>query len=263
MNQVEFVTKSYTVRSGKLGGRLRVIFLADLHGKEHGEGNRHLIAEITRLHPDLILSGGDLVTGREDFPVEPVLDTIGRVREIAPVYAVNGNHETKLRHFKDVYRHYVRELKKRGIILVNNHSEMFRRGDDSLLITGCELPLRKYRKLRKQYLSDGEMNRAVGEPRGTDAFHILLAHNPEFGDAYFRWGADLTLSGHFHGGVMRLSENKVAVSPYGIPLPKYGYGRYDQDEKCMIVAGGLGDHTRLVRIHNPMELVCIDLMPLH
>ena len=69
MNQVEFVTKSYTVRSGKMGGRLRVIFLADLHGKEHGEGNRHLIAEITRLHPDLILSGGDLVTGREDFPV--------------------------------------------------------------------------------------------------------------------------------------------------------------------------------------------------
>ena len=62
---------------------------------------------------------------------------------------------------------------------------------------------------------------------------------------------------------MRLSENKVAVSPYGIPLPKYGYGRYDQDEKCMIVTGGLGDHTRLMRIHNPMELVCIDLMPLH
>ena len=88
--------------------------------------------------------------------------------------------------------------------------------------------------------------------------NILLAHNPKYADSYFEWGADVILSGHVHGGVMRLGE-KAVISPDIQLFPKYGYGKINRGNQTMIVSSGIGEHTIPFRIFNPRELVVIDL----
>ena len=92
----------------------------------------------------------------------------------------------------------------------------------------------------------------------TDVYHILLAHNPEFAETYFDYGADLTLSGHVHGGIFRIGKHGL-LSPYVSFFPRYCYGQYTREEKHMIVSGGLEDH-HIHRIWNPYEIVCIDIV---
>ena len=105
-----------------------------------------------------------------------------------------------------------------------------------------------------------EMEELMGKP-DPEAINILLAHNPKYGRTYFRWGADLILSGHYHGGVLRFSRHVGAISSQFIPFPKYCCGDFYKNGKCMIVSAGLGEHTVPLRIHNPRELIFIEMKP--
>ncbi len=125
---------------------------------------------------------------------------------------------------------------------------------------GLEIPVDLYKKFRVQHFSLQEMQTMLGERPGGDTFSFLLAHNPQFMPTYLAWGADLVVCGHFHGGIMRLTDHQVLVSPYGFPLPRFGYGRYCDGRHTGIVTSGLGDHALDIRIHNPMELVIIDVV---
>ncbi len=259
MEKEDFIIKRYEIRHASHAARkIRILHIADLHGENHGEKNAVLIQKAAGLHPDLILCAGDMIVGRPGTNFDDVLYVYEKLMEIAPVYAANGNHESKIRRYRYTYRRYVSELRKRGVILVNNRTESLVQKDREILITGIEIPLSKYKKMRIPSLTDGEVERMIGICPKKNAYHILLAHNPQFADAYFRWGADLIVSGHFHGGMVRMKD-RAAMSPYGFPLPKYGYGRYERGSQNLIVSAGLGDHAIPVRVNNPMELVCIDV----
>ena len=89
----------------------------------------------------------------------------------------------------------------------------------------------------------------------------MLAHNPAYFEAYASWGADLTLSGHVHGGIMRLPWLGGVLSTSLTLFPKYDGGEFRLGEKRMIVSRGLGSHTIPIRIFNPAELVAVELAP--
>ena len=286
-----FENVHYTLKLGSLVSSLRVILISDLHMAEHGPGNRNLLEACRRERPDIILMAGDLITCPKMIPPgypEAISDVIGfaaKLADIAPVYAVNGNHETKLRQMTGVYRIYAQGLKNAGIYLLNNRSRRTVICGNTLILTGLELGRKSYHKFRRPSFSVDRIRRAVGDggaaaPGGhsisgsSDAFdeccisgsssapcRILLAHNPVFAPFYMKWGADLTVCGHFHGGVMRLRGKQPLLSPYGFLLPKFGYGHFEKDGKHVIVSSGLGEHAIPFRIHNPMELVTIDLIP--
>ena len=92
-------------------------------------------------------------------------------------------------------------------------------------------------------------------------YGILLAHNPAYFEAYASWGADLTLSGHVHGGIMRLPWLGGVLSTSLTLFPKYDGGEFCRGERRMIVSRGLGSHTVPIRIFNPAELVVVELVP--
>ena len=76
---------------------------------------------------------------------------------------------------------------------------------------------------------------------------------------YRSWGADLTVSGHLHGGYVRLPGIGGIVSPQMRPFPKYDRGLYEEYGQYLAVSAGLGDHHMPVRIGNPRELVVLHI----
>ena len=98
----------------------------------------------------------------------------------------------------------------------------------------------------------------IGKIKNHKAFNILLAHNPDYFDNYVSYGADLTLSGHVHGGLYRVF-GKGLFSPRIAFFPKYDGGMFTKDKKAMIVSRGLGNHSFPHRFLNPGELILIHL----
>ena len=79
---------------------------------------------------------------------------------------------------------------------------------------------------------------------------MLLAHNPLFAEAYSQWGADMTFSGHVHGGAVRIF-GKGVLSPERKFFPKYTKGVYTVGNMKLLVTSGIGK----LRLFNPAEMV--------
>ena len=106
------------------------------------------------------------------------------------------------------------------------------------------------KEMRETYLP-----RVLGQPDPKE-FTILLAHNPDYFPEYAAWGADLVLSGHVHGGVVRIPFwGKGVVSPAVKFFPKYDGGLFEEGKSHMILSRGLGAHTIPFRLFNPGDLI--------
>ena len=254
------VVTEYRICSGKISSPCQLVLIGDLHNTEHGQENTEIVDICRDIAPDMILGIGDMVIGgtRE---IGLAVRLMEKLREAAPVYIVNGNHETNLRTCPGRYRCLMRRYREAGVNVMNNRAARTAIRRNHFFVAGLELPRSKYKKLRRPVLPMKELRSYLPFCPAEDAFSILLAHNPEFIPQYFRWGADLSLSGHNHGGVLRLPGGRALVSAYGFPLPPYGCGIYREDERTAVVTAGLGDHALPVRICNPMEVVVIRLFP--
>ena len=120
------------------------------------------------------------------------------------------------------------------------------------------MSLEYYKRFDRHQLPIEEIQSSLGDIEDVNVINILLAHHPRYADTYFSWGADLILSGHVHGGVMRLGK-KAVISPDIQLFPKYGYGKIRRVDQTMIVSGGIGEHTIPFRFFNPRELVLIEI----
>ena len=130
-----------------------------------------------------------------------------------------------------------------------------------LRLYGMELPFGCYKKGWKVCpLTTGEMEERIGSAE-TDAYCILMAHHPLYAETYWKWGADLVLSGHLHGGIARLPLLGGVISPQFRLFPRYSGDCYEKDGKYIVVSKGLGTHTINFRFWNPAELVVLDIIP--
>ena len=260
MRYDHFEITGYTVFSDSVSEEHTILLLGDLHEAVYGPDNSILTDACRKICPDLILCSGDMITAGDSLRTDISLNLYKKLAETAPVFASFGNHETKLRHTPQILRDYLSALRKIGVQMLRNKSASLTIGADRFRITGLELRPVKYKKLRVPKLSASELEEQIGKCRG-DAFEILLAHNPVFAAQYMDWGADLIVSGHYHGGLMRFGKHGSLVSPYFRPFPPYGYGMYERSGSVMIVTSGLGEHTVPLRINNPTEIVTISLKP--
>ncbi len=257
-----FVTVSYSQKARGIKKRIRIVLLSDLHNKQYGKDNEKLLAAIDSAAPDLIVSAGDMMTSVKGKSTEPASRLIGQLAKKYPFYYGNGNHEGRIYHDRKAYgdmgKQYRRALEKSRVCLLEN--AVVQLPNYGICIVGLDLHREHYQKFREGMLPLSELKGLVGECRG-DCYTILIAHNPAFFDTYAAWGADLTVSGHVHGGVMRLPKLGGVLSTSLRLFPKYDGGKFEKDGKVMIVSRGLGSHTVPVRIWNPAELVVIDLEP--
>lgn len=258
-----FKITHYHITSDKLSGMNRertILFLTDLHNYRYGKDNEKLLAAVKKQHPDIILIGGDMLIGMKDSSVKVAEDFIGELAKICPVYYANGNHEFRMKINPEIYgtsySSYKETLQQKGVRFLENEWADLMWGDMPIRIYGLEIPAKAYKKFGKTSFTIQEMQSCIGE---SDEFcyQIVLAHNPLYMDTYLKWGADLIMSGHIHGGVVRIPGIGGMISPQFRLFPKYSGGFYKKGESGVVVSKGLGVHTIPVRFLNPAELVVL------
>ncbi len=257
-----FVTVTYQIPSSKVHKKCRIVMLSDLHNKEYGIGNERLLKAIHTQNPDFILIAGDMLTANEEkTSYEEPLQFIRRLAEKYPIYYGMGNHEYRVKVYKDAYgdkyQQYTAELEKCGVRLLEN--ERIFLPEYNIEICGLEIERRYYKRLCRNEMDGTYIESLLGKNR-EDCMEILIAHNPDYFKQYAKWGADLTLSGHVHGGVVRLPFLGGVISPAMRLFPKYDGGIFHEYGKTMILGRGLGMHTIPIRIWNPGELVVVEIV---
>ncbi len=259
---MDFTTTRYTIASEKISRPMTILMLGDLHNAEHGKDNCDLLAACRRERPDLVLCVGDMSVGVPGAPFDGAVRVLRRLAELAPCLGADGNHAMKMKAFGDgSYERYESEIESADVRVLHNQTCLLSVCGNPLSVTGIELPAEKYRKMRTPHLSQQEVLSLIGRRGDEDRYHILIAHNPQFMDRYFEWGADLVVCGHFHGGILHFKNGRSLISPYGLPFPKYGYGLFSRNGQSGIVTSGLGEHTLPFRFtkNNPMEIVVISV----
>lgn len=261
----KFKTVTYTIRSHKLQKHgFTIAMISDLHNVELGKKNENLLRTLQETRPDIICIAGDLVLGKKEKSVKIAYDFIKKAVKIAPIYYGLGNHEQRMKQYPQVYgneyRIFEKRIQKLGVTMLENSSSSLEIKGEQIRITGLALPEEYYKKRRKTELSIKTMNRLAGKA-SREKFQILLAHTPKYGDTYLEWGGDLILSGHYHGGMVRLPFFGGVISPDFRLFPKYCRGDFEKENCHFIVSAGLGEHTLPIRIFNPRELVLITCVP--
>lgn len=256
-----FVIRNYSCRVEKLKKSGRIILLSDLHNKSFGVKNEKLLSAVRRLSPDMILIAGDMYTAEKNGDTDTASELVCALAKDYPVYYGNGNHEQKTNaeteKFGDMYRRFSEKIEKAGVRhLVNEKVYLPAFNMD---IYGAEIGWDYYGKFQHGTMETSYLDRLIGKPDNARAT-VLIAHNPKYFEVYAGWGAGLVVSGHVHGGLMRLPFLGGVISPALKLFPKYDGGVFHEGKSTLVLGRGLGTHTLPVRIFNPGEVVVIDIV---
>ncbi|MBQ9798458.1 MAG: metallophosphoesterase [Thermoguttaceae bacterium] len=233
-----------------------VVCVADLHEKKFGPNNERLFAAIRAANPDVIAISGDLIVD-PPLNVEFARHFIADAAKIAPVYYVSGNHEA-IAPTQTEYLPFVKALEEAGATVLDGEKVELKRGDSSLVIAGVADPLLELktdRRLTSEQVVAEKLRRAPPDER----FYLLISHRPELAELYAQHGVDLALTGHAHGGQIRLPFVGGLVAPNQGFLPRYDAGAYRIGESTTIVSRGLGPSIFPTRLFNRPHLVVCEL----
>ena len=259
--QHHFKVEEYEIKTNKIqqGKKYTFVFLTDLHNVSFGKENQKLIEKIDMLRPDAILLGGDMLIGHSKPLWEHAVSLLAPLSKTYPIFYGIGNHEYRMKLYEeeygDNYERYCEILKKYGIHIMCNESIQWMR---ELWIHGVEIEAQFYKRFEKNILTKENMEHYLGKKK-KDGFHILIAHNPAYLDGYADWGADLVLSGHNHGGIVRLPRLGGVISTQFTLFPKFDSGVFCKAHTKMILSRGLGTHTIPFRLGNIPEISVIHM----
>ena len=227
-----------------------IVQLSDLHGAEFGENNRKLLQAVLDADPDYIFLTGDLQDRFRETPQSYAFDLCQRLQAIAPTYYVTGNHEWALPNIRDLKS----GIAETGVTVLTNTFVTLERNGDSILLAGIDDPNGFADQKTPEELAE-EVQATWG-----DNFWMLLAHrNNYFEKRYSLLGADLVLSGHAHGGIIRLPFTDGLLGVERNFFPSYTAGFYEDNGADLFVSRGLGNSGRSFRLFNRPQLVVMTL----
>ncbi len=257
-----FVVREYTFASDKVTKEITFAFLSDLHDKKYGKNNGKLTEAIGKVNPDVLLVGGDMIVASPEEPNQNAKKLMQTLAEDYRIYHGMGNHEYRSDLYREkygeMYDEYSRPLLNKGVTFLRNEAVLLE--EYNIEIRGVEIDRKYYKRFTVRHMDESYLEEILGKNNGSH-YEILLAHNPDYFKQYKDYGADLTLSGHVHGGLIRMPLMGGIASPAVRFFPKYDGGLFTEDKSNMVVSRGLGTHTLPVRIFNPAELVVIRIKP--
>lgn len=242
----------------------KILHLSDLHSRLFDKDNQLLVNEIKNISPHIIIMTGDMLNGRNKDAGDTCIQLVKQLITFYPIYYVHGNHELLNELItKNTYIDYINNLNLLGVKILDNSKETIQLNGQKINIFGLTLDLQYYWvKIRKNSITNVLPAKYIEDKIGyanENEINILAAHDPKYFKQYINWGADLVLSGHIHGGIIRLPHFGGLLSPDRTFFPKYDSGLYEEKGRKMIVNRGLGNSSLKIRIFNKPELISITL----
>ncbi|MBA4533843.1 metallophosphoesterase [Brevibacillus halotolerans] len=230
-----------------------IVQVSDLHNAEFGNNQSRLLNAIKAVSPDFIAVTGDLIDSNHT-DVAKAMEFINGAIEIGPVYYVTGNHEAR----SDQYAKLKQQMLEAGVIMLEDEGTTIKREGASIRLFGLNDP--NFTATDDAYESTAMVDTKLKAMLSkNNEYTILLSHRPELFDIYAENSIDMVLSGHAHGGQVRLPFIGGLVAPNQGFFPKYSEGVHEKEQTKMIVSRGLGNSIIPVRINNRPELVVITL----
>ena len=228
----------------------RIVVLSDLHGAEFGEDNADLFETVAEQAPEYIFYLGDL-EDKYRGPEPGFAETVAAgLSAIAPTYYVTGNHEWAIGDVPELKE----RLEAQGVTVLSNSFVTLERNGDTVVLAGIDDP-NGYADQKPPETVAAEVYAACGDP-----FWMLLAHrNDHFEAQYSLLGADLVLSGHGHGGIIRLPFTDGLLSTDRTLFPSYTAGLYEANGSALFVTRGLGNSGPSFRLFNRPEVAVVTL----
>lgn len=214
--------------------------LSDLHSKQFGKDQQRLIHQVKKLNPDIIVFTGDLVDSKK-YDEQKSMILMESLVQLAPTYYVTGNHE----YWSGKFSSLEAKLKQADVIVLRNEQTLVEVKGETINIMGVDDPT---------FLAgEDELEEILGGLKDEEHFNLLLSHRPELFSLYEN--IDLVLTGHAHGGQVRLPFIGGIVAPDQGFMPDYTAGIYKKEATAMIVNRGLGNSIIPQRIFNRPEIV--------
>ena len=246
-------TTQYNIKNVKIPNEFddfKIAEIADLHNKEW---NNKLVDKLKKIKPDMIAITGDFVdSSHTDFKI--AINFIKDVKDIAPIYYVTGNHEAWISNYEELKKLLLNE----GVIVLDNEKTLIEKGDSKINLIGLLDPDFVERTNIKG-IQDDIIEKTLTPLIDKDLYNIVLSHRPEVFESYVNSKADLVLTGHAHGGQIRIPFAGGLVAPNQGFFPKYTEGIHHKNNTDMVISRGLGNSILPIRVNNMPELVIIEL----
>lgn len=219
---------------------LKIIHLSDTHhgpltGLDH---IKRVVKVANRLKPDLFLLTGDYVSHEREY-IPPVAAVLGKLKAKYGIYACLGNHD----HWTDadLVTHMFRG---EGINVLINEGLRFEARGSSFWLAGVD-----------DYMVGKTDVPAALRGSFPDEMKLLLAHNPIIFREAARSGIDLTLSGHTHGGQIKLRDEEKRI----LPRRKLKAGLHKRRNSQVYITRGIGTVVVPMRYQCPPEISLLEL----
>lgn len=232
------------VASKKLSKPLRITQISDFHSNKLVNLDK-LFNKINEFNPDIIVLTGDLIDYKTT-DLTLVFDVIRRAKSVTPrVFFVSGNHETNHRLSNDLYN----ELAKNEVLVLDDRTQIINIDNNTINMMGASF-----------YAEESDFAKIFKNMR-EDEYNLLLSHSPNRPIRYLDNRVDLILSGHTHGGQVRIPIIGAIISPGQGLFPKYDKGKFNLGDTILHIDSGLGNSVANFRLFNRIQITNIEILP--
>lgn len=245
------VVRHYTVEAEEITTPVRFAVLTDLHECDYGPGGEALLAAVAAESPDAVLLVGDMFADGGDYAHG--LAVMEALAADWPTYYVTGNHE----YWTNEIDRILALVAGCGVTVLDQQCALLEVRGQRISLCGVPDPYAMVYAGAPD--TQVQLDAAIAQAEeGT--FTLLMAHRPELIDKYAAAGFDLVVSGHAHGGQVRIPGlvNGLCAPNQGW-FPQYAGGEYHLRSTTMIVSRGLSTQKQwyVPRVFNRPELLIV------
>lgn len=245
--------RHYKIEAEEITASVRLAVLTDLHECDYGPGGEDLLAAVAAEDPDAVLLVGDMFADGGSYAYG--LMVVEALAQRYPTYYVTGNHECWTNEVDRI----VALVRETGVTVLDQSCEVLTLNGQRISLCGVPDPC----AMTYSGAPDVQTQLTCAmAPAEQGSFTILMAHRPELIDVYAEAGFDLVVSGHAHGGQVRipLLVNGLYAPNQGW-FPEYAGGEYQVGGTTLIVSRGLSTQRQMYipRIFNRPELVIVTI----
>lgn len=251
----------YDVELDGVDSPARIVCISDLHSRQFGRENARLLRKIAAQEPDAIFAVGDLISSdADDDDVSAMLTLLEKLNGIAPTYYSLGNHEAA--YIKRTGDGLSSRAAKTGVTVLDEAYVEAEIAGNTLRIGGTLGHGFPFGRSWEEFEASDDY-KFLKELENTGLPTVCLAHTPDTivcNRAYDYWHTDLFVSGHTHGGVIRVPFVGGLYAPIQEWWPHYDMGHFILGEHIQIViSSGLAGYEFVPRIFNRPEICVMEL----